>query len=170
MKDQPPQPTTAGVGSKLVATPVPLTYKQDDRNWPAVEQAYFEGMPLLLRKLIVPRLRKNVVQRVIAREVWRRGADACWEQLVALLDRLEDRAPKEGFWSTERPSIADLALFAQLHSLRAPLTPWQSARIAERTALSAYLDRVGAATIGPLDGIQYGSKSARNDVAWSAHG
>ncbi len=35
VKDQPPQSATAGVGPKLVATPVPLTYKQDDRNWPA---------------------------------------------------------------------------------------------------------------------------------------
>ena len=35
VKDQPPQIATAGVGPKLVATPVPLTYKQDERNWPA---------------------------------------------------------------------------------------------------------------------------------------
>ena len=39
LKDQPPQIATAGVGPKLVATPTPLTYKQDDRNWPA---AYIE--------------------------------------------------------------------------------------------------------------------------------
>jgi hypothetical protein len=35
VKDQPAQSATAGVGPKLAATPVPLTYKQDDRNWPA---------------------------------------------------------------------------------------------------------------------------------------
>jgi hypothetical protein len=35
MKDPPPVAATAGVGPKLVATPVPLTYKQDERNWPA---------------------------------------------------------------------------------------------------------------------------------------
>jgi hypothetical protein len=35
MKDAPPPLATAGVGPKLVATPVPLTYKEDDRNWPA---------------------------------------------------------------------------------------------------------------------------------------
>ena len=39
LKDQPPQIATTGVGPKLVATPTPLTYKQDDRNWPA---AYIE--------------------------------------------------------------------------------------------------------------------------------
>jgi hypothetical protein len=35
MKDAPPQPANAGVGPKLVATAVPETFKQDDRNWPA---------------------------------------------------------------------------------------------------------------------------------------
>ncbi|MEO6002183.1 MAG: cytochrome c biogenesis protein ResB [Opitutus sp.] len=39
LKDQPPELATAGVGPKLVATPAPLTYKQDERNWPA---AYIE--------------------------------------------------------------------------------------------------------------------------------
>lgn len=35
VKDQPPQMATAGVGPKLVVTPAPITYKQDERNWPA---------------------------------------------------------------------------------------------------------------------------------------
>jgi hypothetical protein len=32
---QPPPPATAGVGPKLVVSPAPLTYKQDERNTPA---------------------------------------------------------------------------------------------------------------------------------------
>jgi hypothetical protein len=35
MKDPPPVAATGGVGPKLVVTPVPLTYKQDERNFPA---------------------------------------------------------------------------------------------------------------------------------------
>ena len=35
LKEQPPLVATAGVGPKLAATPVPITYKQDERNWPA---------------------------------------------------------------------------------------------------------------------------------------
>jgi hypothetical protein len=35
MKDPPPVAATAGVGPKLVVAPVPLTYKQDERNFPA---------------------------------------------------------------------------------------------------------------------------------------
>jgi hypothetical protein len=39
VKEPPPFTADAGVGPKLVATPVPITYKQDERNWPA---AYIE--------------------------------------------------------------------------------------------------------------------------------
>lgn len=39
VKEPPAIDANAGVGPKLVATPVPVTYKQDDRNWPA---AYIE--------------------------------------------------------------------------------------------------------------------------------
>ena len=35
VKDQPPQMANAGVGPKLVVAPAPITYKQDERNWPA---------------------------------------------------------------------------------------------------------------------------------------
>ncbi len=36
---EPPSLATAGIGPQVVATPVPLTYKPDERNWPA---AYIE--------------------------------------------------------------------------------------------------------------------------------
>ena len=121
----------------------------DDRSWPLVEAAYFAGMPGLLRRFVPLRLRRRVIERLIAREVWRHGPEHCWSHFQALLDRLDDRAPASGFWCTDRPSIADVALFAQLHSLRQPLTPWQSERIRERAALSDYLDRVDAACRQP---------------------
>jgi hypothetical protein len=35
VKDPPPPMATAGVGPKLVVVPTPITYKQDERNWPA---------------------------------------------------------------------------------------------------------------------------------------
>jgi hypothetical protein len=31
----PPSPATMGVGPKLIVSPAPITYKQDDRNWPS---------------------------------------------------------------------------------------------------------------------------------------
>ncbi len=43
-------------------------------------------------------------------------------------------------------SVADVALFGQLHSLRTELTVWQRGQVAARPRLTAYLDRVDQAT------------------------
>lgn len=121
----------------------------DERNWPAVREAYFGGAPWPVRKAIVPRLRARMVQNLVAREVWRSGPEACWARFEALLDQLDARAPAEGFWVGEALSVADVSLFGQLHSLRAELTRPQAEMLARRARLSAYLDRVDAATAAP---------------------
>lgn len=118
----------------------------DDRNWPAVRDAFFGRAPWPVRTIVAPALRRGVVARLVARDVWRAGPDACWRRFEVLLDALERRAPASGFWLGERPSVADLGLFAQLHSLRTPLTPWQCERVQARARLAAYLDRVDLAT------------------------
>lgn len=118
----------------------------DDRNWDGVRAAYFKGAPWFVRALVAPRLRARVVAALVARDVWRGGARACWERLDATLDHLEMRAPASGFWLGGALSVADFALFAQLHSLRTPLTPPQAQAVAARRRLSAYLDRVDCAT------------------------
>jgi glutathione S-transferase len=118
----------------------------DDRNWPAVRDAYFGAAPWPVRALITPRLRKNVVGALVARDVWRAGAEACWERFGRTLDQLEARAPARGFWVGASASVADIAIFAQLHSLRTPLTRPQADALAARPGLSAYLDRVDAGT------------------------
>lgn len=118
----------------------------DDRNWPAVRDAYFGDMPALLRPLITPRLRARVVATLRAREVWRTGADACWARFEETLDLLDARAPRQGFWVGDRVSAADLGIFAQLRSLQTDLTPWQRDRLAARPRLHAYVARIDALT------------------------
>jgi glutathione S-transferase len=118
----------------------------DERNWPAVRDAYFGAAPWPVRKAIVPRIRAGVVRHLEARDVWRAGPEACWARFEALLDQLDARAPAQGFWVGEALSVADVALLGQLHSLRTPLTPSQAAMLAGRARLTAYVDRVDAAT------------------------
>jgi glutathione S-transferase len=119
----------------------------DARNWPATRRAFFGGMPTPLRALVPGRLRARTVRGLVARDVWRAGPEACWARLSALLDALEARAPGRGAWlGGEALSVADVSLFAPLHSLRTPLTPWQAAEVAARPRLTAWLDRVDAAT------------------------
>jgi glutathione S-transferase len=114
----------------------------DDANWPVTRDAYFAKMPSVIRAIVPGRLRKHVVANLVARDVWRAGADRCWARFEALLDQLDARAPERGWWCGRALSVADVALFGQLHSLRTPLTASQRAALARRTRLSAWLDRV----------------------------
>ena len=118
----------------------------DDRNWPLVRDAYFAGMPAPVKAIVPALLRRGVVKALVARDVWRAGPDACWARYEVLLDALDARAPSAGFWVGDAISVADVALFGQLHSLRTPLTAAQAAALAKRPALVAWLDRVDAAT------------------------
>ena len=64
-----------------------------------------------------------------------------------MLDELEARAPEDGWWmGGATPSVADVGLFAHLHSLRVALTPRQAEQVAARSKLSAWLDRVQEVT------------------------
>ena len=118
----------------------------DEANWPLVRAAYFSGMPGPVRAIVPSLLRRNVLKALVARDVWRAGPEACWGRYEALLDQLDARAPRAGFWLGTSPTVADLALFAQLHGLRNGLTARQRAMIASRPALTAWLDRVDGAT------------------------
>ncbi len=118
----------------------------DDRNWPAVRAAYFGKAPWLVRALVAPLLRKKVVKTLVARDVWRAGAAACWARFAHLLDAMEERAPASGFWVGDRISVADVAIYGQLRSMLTELTLPQADAIRARPLLTGYLARVGAAS------------------------
>jgi glutathione S-transferase len=118
----------------------------DDDNWARTREAYFPTMPAPVKWLVTPKLRARVIGALHARDVWRAGPDACWARFEELLDDLDARAPKSGFWTGDRVSIADVALFGQLRSFRTPLTPRQGESVGKRGALAAWIDRVDAAT------------------------
>ncbi|MDB4942317.1 MAG: Glutathione S-transferase [Labilithrix sp.] len=121
----------------------------DDRNWPAVREAYFGGAPWLVKNVLASRVRARVLDG-LARDVLRHGEEACWDELRRVLDHLESLAPHDGFWVTrDAPSVADLSLFAQLHALRTPLTERQAREVALRPALTDWLDRVDEVTFSP---------------------
>lgn len=122
----------------------------DERNWPITKKAYFAGMPLPLQWFVPGRLRASVVERLVAREVWRGGPEACWRRFEKLLDHLEGRAPLHGFWMGPQLSVADVSLFGQLHGLRTQVTVPQAEMLKTRRTLSAWLDRVNQATEGTV--------------------
>jgi len=119
----------------------------DDRNWPLVREAYFQGAPWFVKKLVAPMLRRKVLSGLVARDFLRAGEKALWDDFRRVLDCLEARAPFDGFWlGGENPTVADVAIFGQLHGLRTPLTFAQARELTLRPALTDWLDRVDEAT------------------------
>ncbi len=118
----------------------------DDRGWPVTRALFFKTVPALLRPVIAPTIRKQIMKKLVERDFLRGGLDACYERMRSVLDQLDLRAPEDGFWLGPRASVADIGLFAHLHSLRLPLIPFQAEELQKRTRLSRYLDRVDAAT------------------------
>lgn len=115
----------------------------DPENWPRVRPTFFGPAP----DAIVEPIRKSVVDSLWARDIWRAGPKACWARFGELIDALETRAPKTGFWLGETLTGADYALFGQLQSFRTPLTPGQADAVVSRRRLTAWLDRVAAASV-----------------------
>lgn len=121
----------------------------DRRNWPRVREAFFGHAPWLVRTVIAPRIRRRVEDALVARDVLRAGQEALWSDYRRILDALERRAPRSGFWLGARMTVADLGLFAQLRSLKTSLSPWQARELELRPQLVDWLDRVDAATRAP---------------------
>jgi glutathione S-transferase len=122
----------------------------DDRGWPLPRKAFFGGLPPIIRDLVAKQVRKKTLGVLIARDFTRAGLAACEERLFRVLDLLEARAPESGFWMGEKPCVADIGLFAQLHEMRHPQTAFRAADLAQRKRLYAWLDRVEAVTSASL--------------------
>jgi glutathione S-transferase len=121
----------------------------DEENWQRSKAAYFVGMPGPIALVVPGMLRRGVLKSLYARDITRAGMAACWARFEQALDDLERRAPRRGFWMGDKLSVADLALFAQLHSLRTDLTPAQRDATRQRGGLSAWMDLVNRATTQP---------------------
>jgi len=97
----------------------------DDDNWPQTLAAYFGDAPAPVRLLVAPLMRRRVSSALHARDVWRRGPAECWRRMERMLDALDARVPRSGFWFGDAFSTADAAIFGHLRSLVTALTPRQ---------------------------------------------
>lgn len=118
----------------------------DDRGWPVPRAAFFSTIPAPVRGLVASMIRRGTIKKLVERDFTRGGLAGCYERLARVLDDLDRRAPETGFWLGPRACAADVGLFAQLHSLRLPLVPFQAEEVKKRVRLTKYLDRVDAAT------------------------
>ena len=117
----------------------------DDRGWSLVRPAFFSSIPEPARTVVGAIVRRRMGKRLVERDFLRLGLDALFERMETVLDKLDRRAPQDGFWLGPRASVADLGLFAHLHSLRVPGL-WAADVLGKRERLTGYLDRVDVAT------------------------
>jgi glutathione S-transferase len=121
----------------------------DERGWPTPRRAFFGAMPPVVRDLVATMVRRKMKENLQSRDFTRAGLAACEARLFRVLDHLEARAPAQGFWLGDSATVADIGLFGQLHSLRLPQTAFRAGELAQRTRLTAWLDRIDAATQAP---------------------
>jgi glutathione S-transferase len=125
-----------------------ITRWVDDRGWHVPRDLFFNSMPKPFGALVGAMVRRGIKKRLVERDFLKGGLARAYERIYSVLDDLDARAPAEGFWVGPRPTIADIGLFGQLHSMRLPMIKFQAEEIKKRARLSAYLDRVDAATRG----------------------
>jgi glutathione S-transferase len=118
----------------------------DDRGWAVIKPAFFGALPPVVRDLVAGMVRKKTLNSLVGRDFLRAGLDACHARALRVLDQLDARAPETGFWLGDKPSVADIGLFAQLHAMRLPKTVYRAEQVAQRKRLSRWLDRVDAVT------------------------
>jgi glutathione S-transferase len=123
-----------------------VTRWADDRGWPVPREKFFGAMPKPFGAIVGNIVRRGIIKKLVERDFLRGGLDRCYDRMNSVLDDLDARAPAEGFWLGEKPTVADLGLFGQLHSMRMPVMEWRAAEMKKRARLDAYLDRVDVAT------------------------
>jgi len=106
-------------------------------------------VPGFLRALLKPMLRRQIRPQAVAQGLVRLPLDMLLGELDRRFGELEVFLGASPYFFSERPSIADLAVFAQLCTLRSGPTP-QAVEVLDRhAALCGLEQRVEAVTMTP---------------------
>jgi glutathione S-transferase len=105
-------------------------------------------IPSLARPLVAMIFRRQASAQARAQGLARLPIDVILAELERRFDELLVWLADRPFFFADHPSVADLAIFAQLQGLQSGPTPQAAERIRRRPALEAYFARVDAATCG----------------------
>ena len=118
------------------------------KNAPAVANRNLSMLPALLRPLVAPIMRRQMTGMVKAQGMGRLPEETLGREFGARLDDLLRMLGERPFFYDERPSVADLAVFGQLHGAGSGSVPETRRALSERPQLVDYLKRVAQATGG----------------------
>jgi len=118
------------------------------KNGPATAEQIFSRLPVYLRfiaALVGPR---QIRRTTMAQGLGRLPDDVLVRELGRHLDDLVLLLGAKPFFYADRPSVADLAIYGQLHMLRSGPTPEAEALLHARPALLDHMARVESETAG----------------------
>ncbi len=119
-----------------------MAFRWSPGNAPATTRQILAGAPAVLRPVLGPLLRRSIGGATRAQGLARLPAERL---LVEYERRLDDLALLLGerpfFWS-ERPGLADLAVYSQLRTALSDVTPETRDLVLARPPLTAFLTRL----------------------------
>jgi len=111
-----------------------------------VNKAYFAGLPEEFRVVAAERSVKNVEENLDRQGVGRYPPEKVQADVRRGLDALVSLLRTDPFVAGPSLSLADIAIFAQLHRRSAGTNPWLESELADRPALRAWLIAVDRLT------------------------
>jgi glutathione S-transferase len=111
-----------------------------------VSQAYFAGLPEDSRHVASERSAKNVEENLDRQGVGRYPPEKVQADVRRGLDALVSLLGNDRFVAGPALSLADIAIFAQLHRRSAGTNPWLESQLRARPALTGWLQRVDGLT------------------------
>jgi len=118
------------------------------KNAGAVASRNLSMLPAFVRPLVAPILRRQMSGMVKAQGMGRLPEETLGREFAARLDDLLRMLGERPYFYDERPSVADLAVFGQLHVAGAGTVPETARAIHERPRLADYMKRVAQVTGG----------------------
>ena len=114
----------------------------DDANWEVIRSAYFDFLPLIIRRFVTAKLRKDLLKTMRGLGIGRMSVEQRLERIepdfIAIGNQLDGRA----FLFGDKPTAADASVGAILGAIIvAPVPTPLSRRMAGDPVLSAYVTR-----------------------------
>ena len=125
-----------------------MAFSWTPKNASAVANRNLSMLPAFVRPLVAPIMRRQMSGMVKAQGMGRLPEETLGREFGTRLDDLLRMLGERPFFYDERPSVADLAVFGQLHAAGSGEVPETQRALSERPRLVDYVKRVAQATGG----------------------
>ncbi len=123
-----------------------MAFRWTPANAAATRAQLMASLPAVWRPLAALVLPRQILAQARAQGLARLPLDVLTEEFAGRLSELVELLGQRPYFFSDRPSVADLAIFGQMNLLRSGPTPQAARMIDQRPSLAAFYDRVDRAT------------------------